>query len=185
MTLSVSHGTLSGVTATGSLTVSGTGTAASPLVLSATTITALNTGLQNLVYTPTNGYNGPDALGILDVDTTGNPNLPAQPVTVAIFVGPTITAPPSVPQVAINNRLPIAGISVADPSNTVTVEQMTLSVSHGTLSGVTADRQLDGVSGTGTAASPLVLTATTITALNTGLQTWSIRPPTTSPVMRP
>ena len=88
----MTHGTLTVTPATG-LTVTGNGTPASPLVLTAA-LNTLNTALGALVYNPTPNYIGPDALVISDVDTSDN--LAAQPATVAITVGPTIIAPTSV-----------------------------------------------------------------------------------------
>jgi hypothetical protein len=170
MTLTVNHGTLTGINQVAGLTVSGNGTLASPLILTATSATILTNNLPGLIYTPTPAtYTGPDTLGILDKDTSDN--LSAQPTTVSIIVnplGPAITAPPAVSipvtaSTAPNTTIPFSGsnaISIADSSNggsgnsqafTLSVANGTLSV--GTLAGVT-------VSGVGTPAFPLALAGT-------------------------
>ncbi|MFD0669065.1 tandem-95 repeat protein [Ramlibacter sp. MAHUQ-53] len=70
VTLSVAHGTLS-ATASGGITVSGTGTPADPLVLSGASSAALNTVLGTLAYRATAGFSGADSLRITTVDAGG------------------------------------------------------------------------------------------------------------------
>ncbi len=82
LTLSVSHGTL-GLGSTTGLTLSGTGTTASPLTLSGT-LSALNADLPTLVYTPTSGYSGSDMLSLSILDTSNDAG--GSPATVAITV---------------------------------------------------------------------------------------------------
>src|SRR6202040_1580755 len=67
LTLSVGHGTLSLGTTTG-LTVSGNGTAGTPLILSGS-LSSLNADLPSLVYTPPANYSGSDSLTVTVLDT--------------------------------------------------------------------------------------------------------------------
>ena len=82
LTLSVSQGTLSLGTMTG-LTVSGTGTVASPLSLSGT-LSALNADLPALVYTPASGYSGLDQLSLSILDTTDEAQGAAAQVSITV-----------------------------------------------------------------------------------------------------
>ena len=177
MTLSVSHGTLSLGTQTG-LTVSGNGTAASPLTLSGT-LSALNADLPTLVYTPTSSYSGPDILSVTDTDTTDD--LSAVSKQVGITVNP-VNSPPSlnVPAaVSLNENRTLTfsspnAISVTDTAGAGNNnETLTLTVSHGTL-GLGTQTGLT-VSGNGTSGSPLTLSGT-LSALNSDLASLAYTP---------
>jgi hypothetical protein len=169
MTLIVGHGTLSLGTQTG-LTVSGTGTAASPLTLSGT-LSALNGDLPTLVYSPTSGYSSSDTLNASVLDTTDEAQGTSQQVAITVNPLPAVKVPAAI-SVNENGSFTFTGgnaISVIDTAGTGNNnETMTLIVGHGTLSLGTQTGLT--VSGTGTAASPLTLSGT-LSALNGDLPT--------------
>ena len=130
MILTVGHGTLA-VTSLSGLTVIGDATATLTLT---GTLSNLNNGLAVLSYTPASDYGGPDTLSLSDKDTTDSLNGSASVAITVNAVAPTITAPTSVSLSEDSSIGFTAGnaISVADTSGTA--EQLTLTVSHGTLS---------------------------------------------------
>ena len=119
LTLSVSEGTLYLTTTTG-LSVTANGTSSITLsTLSGTSLSTLNSDLTSLTYTPTPGYDGPDALSLSDEDTTDNLiNTGGVSVTVNPFsLAPTLTVPSGV-YLQENNTQYLTrawGISVNDP----------------------------------------------------------------------
>ncbi|WP_374482033.1 tandem-95 repeat protein, partial [Zoogloea sp.] len=103
--LSVSHGSLS-ATASGAGTLSGAGTDASPLLLSgsAADVQAM---LGTVIYTPTSGYSGADALRMISTDALG--------LTDTDVVGITVTAdnrPLTVSGTAVNEASPFVFFTV-------------------------------------------------------------------------
>ena len=115
ISLSVGDGTLSLGTSS-NLTVSGTGTTISPLVLSGS-LSALNGDLSTLVYTPTFGYSGPDALNLSILDTTdGDQGSPANvPITVTPTLEVTSFTPTSTGFVAdFNSPLNVSVLNLYD-----------------------------------------------------------------------
>jgi Kelch motif len=161
MTLTVGHGTLNFGSAT-NLNVVGNGSA---IVTVTGALSDLNNALTTLSYTPTLGYNGPDTLTLSDMDTVDSLS---ETVKVSITVNPlapsiTATSPLAVP---LNGTLAFTGanqISVTDPSGTN--EQMTLTVSHGTLNLTTT-----GLTATGTGTASVTLSGPLAT-LNSDLAT--------------
>jgi len=167
MTLLVNEGTLTLGTTT-SLAVTGNGT--SSLTLSGT-LASLNSDLATLSYTPTAGYNGPDTLSLSDKDTSDSLTVTDSVSITVNPLAPTITAPATA---SVNENAALAftagnAISVTDPSGTA--EQLTLTVSHGTLSlGTTT-----GLTVTGNGSASLVLSGT-LASLNSDLATLSYAP---------
>ena len=166
MTLSVGHGTLGLGTQTG-LTVSGSGTVASPLVLSGP-LSSLNADLPSLVYTPTAGYSGSDTLNLTILDTTDQAS-GTKSVAITVNPLPALNAPATV-NVNENSSVTLSGgsaISVTDTAGSGNNnETLTLTVGHGTL-GLGTQTGLT-VTGNGTAASPLVLSGS-LSSLNADL----------------
>ena len=169
MTLAVSHGALS-LGTTGGLTVSGNGTATVTLT---GPLSSLNSDLSSLIYTPTSGYHGSDTLSLSDEDTADDLSATG---SVAITIGalaPGITAPSAV-SINDNSSLAFTGsntISVTDSSGTA--EQMTLTVSEGTL----ILGSSTGLSVVGSDTASLTLTGS-LANLNSGLATLSYTPTT-------
>jgi hypothetical protein len=160
----VTLGTTTNVTTTGngtrSLSVSG------PL-------SALNTALASLVYAPTSGFNGSDVLKLTVLDTTDQAQ--GSPAQVALTVNPlppTITAPTTASVNENASSFAFTGgnaISVADLSGTA--EQLTLTVSHGTLSlGITT-----GLTVTSNASASVTLSGT-LASLNNDLTSLTYTP---------
>ena len=166
MTLSVGHGTL-GLTTTTGLTVSGNQSATVTLTGS---LSNLNTALATLSYTPTSGYTGSDTLNLSNEDTTDDLTKTAS-VSIKIgAVAPTITAPAAVSVTGSTFAFTSPnGISIVDPSGTA--EQLTLSVSHGTL-GLTTTT---GLTVSGNQSASVTLTGS-LSSLNAALATLSYTP---------
>ena len=83
-------------------------------------LTALNTDLASLVYTPTSGFNGPETLSLSDKDLADN-LMATGSVTITVNpLPPTVSAPTSasVNQNATLTLTGLEGISVADRSGT-------------------------------------------------------------------
>ncbi len=169
LTLTVSHGTLSLGTATG-LTVTGNGTASVTL---SGTLASLNSDLPSLTYTPTTGYAGDATLALSDKDT-------ADSLTGTASVAITVLAPlgvnaPATASVNENTSLVFSSaggnpITITDPSAGGSVEQLTLSVTHGTLT-LTTTTGLSFTSGSNNSASMTVTgTLTNLNAALNGLQ---------------
>jgi hypothetical protein len=158
--LTVSHGTLKLGTTIG-LTVTGSGTATLTLT---GTLASLNSDLASLVYTPTAGYHGAGTLSLSNQDTTDSLTGTTSVALTVNPLAPTITAPA---RASLNkgSTLKFSGanaISVTDPSGTA--EQLTLTVSHGTLKlGTTT-----GLTVTGNGTATLTLTGT-LASLNSDL----------------
>jgi hypothetical protein len=167
LTLNVSEGSLSLGTQTG-LSVSGAGTAASPLVLSGSLLN-LNTDLVSLTYTPENDYSGLDSLALTIDDTTDQ--MQGLAAEVAITVNPPVFNVPPPVAVGESSAFSFTGknaISVTDSAGSGNNnETLTLTVNHGTLS-LTTTAGLTSAIGNGAVATPLVLEGT-LSALNTDL----------------
>jgi subtilase family serine protease len=160
LTLSVSHGTLSLFSTTGLTFTSGTNGSSSFTVSG--TIASLNTALDNggIDYAPTSGYTGTDSLVVSLTD-------PGESLTGSASVAITINPPapsvfaPSAANTAENTTLAFTGsgqISVSDQGGSA--EQLSLSVSHGTLTlGTTTGLT---VAGNGTASMTLTGTLTNL-----------------------
>ena len=159
MSLSVSHGTLSLSTTTG-LTVTGNGTAS-------VTLTGLLSNLNSdlftgLTYTPTANYTGPDTLNISDKDTisnltgTGSVSITVKPLAPSFSL---LSTHATIPE---NTDLPpavdVPSYSLSDVGGTA--ENLTVSVSHGTLV-FTSTTGLT-VTGNGTASVNLIGSLTNI-----------------------
>ncbi len=175
LTLSTSHGTLSLGTQTG-LTVSGTGTTASPLTLSGA-LSALNADLPSLVYMPTSGYSGSDNLSLSILDTTDQAQ--GAPAQVAIAVNsvkqpPTVSAP-STATVNENASLTFCSgnsnaITVTDAAAAGSSDSLTLTVTNGTLTlGSTAGLTFTSGSN-GTASMTVTGTLASLNATLSGLK---------------
>jgi hypothetical protein len=149
VTVSVSNGTLE-ISPTTGVNISSDGTGS---VTATGTLSDIDTALASLVYTPTANYYGSDSLTLHDEDTADNLTGSASvPITV-LALAPAINAPTAVGVVEnkpfdFNNSNVIV---VSDLSGTS--EQMTLTVSDGTLSLTTTG--LTGESGVGTASVTL------------------------------
>ena len=166
-TLAVNHGTLSLGTTTG-LTVAGNG---STFVTLTGSISSLNSDLTSLSYSPTSGYHGPDMLSLSDTDTANNLTGTASVAISVNSLGPTISAPSTL-SVNANSSVNFTGgnaISVSDPSGAS--EQMSLTVSHGTLNLGT----IAGLTVTGNGTGSVILTGP-LSNLNTDLASLSYAP---------
>ena len=120
MTLTVGHGTLGLSTQTG-LTVTGSGTVASPLVLSGS-LSSLNADLPSLVYTPTAGYSGSDTLNLAILDTTDQASGTTKSVALTVNPLPVVNAPATV-SLNKNSSITLSGgnaISVTDTAEAAT-----------------------------------------------------------------
>jgi PhoPQ-activated pathogenicity-related protein len=174
LTLMVSHGTLTLGTTT-SLTVTGNGTASVTL---SGTLANLNNDLPSLTYTPTTGYAGPETLALSDKDTSDN-------LTGTANVAITVLAPlgvdaPATASVNENTALVFSSaggnpITITDPNAGSSVEQLTLTVTHGTLTLVTTT----GISFTSGSNNSASMTVTgTLTNLNAALNGLQFTPTT-------
>ncbi len=172
LTLSVSHGTLTLITTTG-LTVTGNGTASVTL---SGTLASLSNDLPSLTYTPTGGYTGSDKLSLADTDTSDSLTGTA---SVAITVNP-LNSPPSITAPATatvgeNAALVFSSaggnpITITDPNAGSNVEQLTLTVTNGTLR-LAAATGLTITSGSNNSASMTVTgTLANLNAALNGLQ---------------
>jgi Galactose oxidase, central domain len=132
VTLTVSDGTLTLGSITG-LTFNSGGNGTSSMMVTGT-MTNLNAALNGLVYTPTNGYTGTDALGITLHDTGNSLSGSATvAVVVSAFPPPVVTAP-SGANVNENGTLAFPGtIKLTDSGASGTSDSLTLSVSDGKL----------------------------------------------------
>jgi hypothetical protein len=142
LSLTVGHGTLNVANRTG-LTVSGSGTIASPLLLSGN-VSNLNADLSSLVYTPVSGFYGADTLSLSDTDTTDTFTGLA---TFALSVNPL---PPTAANhaygVTENQTLAVSAsqgvlTNDSDPNNLAITAVVASGPSHGTL---TLDANGDG-----------------------------------------
>jgi hypothetical protein len=130
LTLSVLHGTLSLSTVAGLTTATGGGTSS---VFLSGPLSSLNADLSTLVYTPASNYSGADTLNLADKDTIDSLTGTTSVAITIDSLAPAITAPPTADDNQIGMVAFSAGntITVADVGGTT--EQMTLSVSDGTL----------------------------------------------------
>ena len=169
MTLSVVNGTL-GLSNTAGLTVAGNNTSSVTLT---GTLSALNSDLPSLTYTPTDQdyATAPSTLLLTDIDTTDNLTATNSVAITVISLAPVVTAPLAVSLNQNSSLTFISGnaISVSDPNGTA--EQMTLAVGDGTLN-LTATTGLT-VTGIGTAT--VTLTGS-LDDLNTDLASLSYTP---------
>jgi len=189
--LSVNNGSLS-VAATTGVTITGAGTAASPLTLTPTGAgaaanTALNAALAKLSYTSNSGYAGVDTLTVKTTDSTAA-NLGGAKTdtdTLALNVNPAPIAPvntvPSTLDTASKAVIVGTSFNFKESGNTISVADgdnnlasVKLSVTKGTLSIDTAG--LTGVTLSGSGTSVLTVTvnaditgAAATTALNAAL----------------
>ncbi|HET6328177.1 MAG TPA: hypothetical protein VFG04_26065 [Planctomycetaceae bacterium] len=171
LSVAVSNGTVTLGSTTGLTFVSGANGSSSLIVTG--TISNLNAAVNNLTYVPTTNYVGPAALALSLKDPGQNLTTSA---SVAITVGgvaPIVSAP-SILSMAENTShtftLSNGSVSVSDNG---TAEQMTLSVSHGTLTlGTTTGLT---VSGNGTAS--MILTGS-LSSLDNDLFTLTYTPTT-------
>jgi hypothetical protein len=167
LTLIVGKGTLSLGTTTG-LTVNGNGTATVTLT---GLISDLNTDLTSLIYTPTANYIGPDTLSLSDVDTADSLTGTNSVSITVRALAPSLIAPTTVTVIENSSVAFTSGnlIAVSDVSGTA--EQLTLTVSHGTLSlGTTT-----GLTVSGNGSGDVVLTGS-LDNLNTDLASLSYTP---------
>jgi hypothetical protein len=166
-TASVLDGTLNVGASTG-LTITGNGTAS---VVLTGGLTALNTELAGLVYTPTSGFNGTETLSVSDKDLADN-LMGTGSVTITVnALPPTVSAPASA-SLNQNATLPLTGleeISVADRSGTA--EKLTLSVLEGALNVATTT----GLTVTGNATAVVSLSGP-LSALDTDLASATYTP---------
>ncbi len=131
LSLSVSHGTLSLSTTTG-LGVTGNGTASVTLTGS---LSNLNSDLGSLTYTPTTNYTGSDTLNLSDKDTISNLTGTASVAITVKPLAPSFSLLSTHATIPENTDLPPAVDVPSYSLNDVggTAENLTVSVSHGTL----------------------------------------------------
>jgi hypothetical protein len=136
LTLGVASGTLTFGTTTG-LTINGNGSGS---VSVSGPLASLNTDLATLVYAPTSGFNGSDRLNLAILDTADQAQ--GSPAKVAIVINPLSATPsitaPATASVVENTFLVFSSanknaITVTDASAGSNLEQLTLSVTHGTI----------------------------------------------------
>jgi subtilase family serine protease len=131
LTASVSHGTLSMSNTTG-LTVSGSGTATLTLTGS---LSNLNSDLFYLTYSPTTNYTGPDTLNLSDKDTISNLTGTGSIAINVLPLAPSFSLLSTHATIPENTDLPPAvdapSYSLSDVGGTA--ENLTVSVSHGTI----------------------------------------------------
>jgi VCBS repeat-containing protein len=184
VTLTVTHGTLTLNTISGLTFTTGDGIADTTMTFTGK-LTAINSALNGMKYLADLNYNGPATLSITTNDQgntgSGTPVPLSDSDTVAINVVAVNDAPvnsvPTIQTVAENSNLvfsPASGNAISisdiditggDTSNSSYLEQVTLSVLHGTLS-VANTSGLTSLTGNNTAT--LVLTGT-IDAINAAL----------------
>ncbi len=171
-TLSVSHGTIALNSLTG-LTVTAGANDSSTVTVSGT-VASLDADLSNfgLTYQPTTNYVGSDSLVVSATDPgeslTGS-------ATVSINVvasSPTVTTGPVV-SMSENSSQTFNGVNEISVSDMGTSEQLSLSVSHGTLSLSTTT----GLTVTGNGTASVTLTGS-LSNLNSDLPTLSYTPTT-------
>ncbi len=171
LSLAVSNGTVTLGSTTGLTLVSGANGSSSIVVKG--TISNLNAALNNLVYAPTTNYTGSATLAISLKDVGQNLTTSANVAITVTALPPTVSAP-SILSLAENSSytftLSNGYISVSDNG---TAEQMTLSVSHGTLTLATTTGLT--VSGNGTAS--MILTGS-LSNLDNDLFTLTYTPTT-------
>lgn len=140
VTLTVTHGTLTLSGLTGLTFTVGDGTADATMTFSGT-ITNLNNAINGLVYNPATGYSGAALLTITtnDLGNTGTGGALTDTDTVAITVGePANDAPvntvPGAQSTPFDTPLDLGDtVSIADPDAGGDDLQVTLTVTHGTL----------------------------------------------------
>ncbi len=134
LTLTVGHGTLTLAATSGLTFVAGSDHSASMTFDG--TLADLNAALNGLVYTPSSGYSGPDTLHVSVVD-------PGDGLSGAANIGLTVNQPPSVnapAAISVNRNTALVfsaakgdAISVVDVTAGSSVEQLTLTATHGKL----------------------------------------------------
>ncbi len=165
--ISVLHGTLTLGTTNGVSFVSGAN-GSSAFTVSGT-VAKLDTALNGLIYQPTSNYTGSDTISVSATDSglTGS-----HTVTLSITgIAPHISVP-SAASVTENSTLTLNGssaISVADSGGTA--EQLTVGVSHGTLSLGTKS----GLTVTGNGTGTMILTGS-LSKLNSDLPSLTYTP---------
>ncbi|WP_290689202.1 Ig-like domain-containing protein [Aquabacterium sp.] len=177
VTLTVTNGTLTLSGTTGLSFTTGDGTADTTMTFTGT-VSAINTALAGMGYSPTANYNGAASLTILtsDLGNTGSGGTLTDTDVVSITVNAVNDAPiNSVPTAQTTNEdtnLTFSSgngnlISVSDVDAGSSNMQVTISVSNGTLtlSGLTG---LSFTSGDGTADATMTFTGTA-SAINTAL----------------
>ena len=187
VTLSVGHGTLTLASLTGLAFVTGDGTGDSSMSFTGS-VSAINTALAaGVKYLGTQNYNGSDSLSItvndqgntgVDPDTvsalTGDDgSLTSQSTTATLGItvrsvndAPVMTVPDA-QSVNEDTNLALTGVSIADIDATSGAVQITLGVSHGTIT----LGSLDGLAfttGDGASDASMVFTGT-VSAVNTAL----------------
>ncbi|WP_345530972.1 putative Ig domain-containing protein [Viridibacterium curvum] len=184
VTLSVSNGTLT-LSGTSGLSFStGDGTGDTTMTFTGT-VANINTALAGLSYTPTSNYNGSDTLSIVTSDqgNTGSGGAKSDSDTVAITVNAVNDAPVNSVPAAQSTNEDTALVFSSGNSNLISISdvdaasgsmQVTLSVSHGTLtlSGISG---LSFSSGDGTGDTTMTFTGT-VANINTALAGLSYSP---------
>jgi hypothetical protein len=137
LTLSVSHGTLTLSTVSGLTFTAGSNGSASFSVTGS--IASLNAALSGLIYAPTAGYTGSDTLSAAIHDTADGLSASTS-VALTVTSGggaPSITAPSSLKLYYKSTLVfsPATGkaITINDASAGTSIQQLTLSATHGTL----------------------------------------------------
>jgi hypothetical protein len=139
LSLSVSHGRLTGPTTGSSFT---TGTNGSPSFTATGTIANLNAALSGLTHAPTTGYTGSDSLGVSVSDPTDRlSNSSSVALTLEAASARAITAPATGSM--SENRSPVFStgnnnaVSFTYAAAGVSTDSLTLSVAHGMLTAST------------------------------------------------
>ena len=134
LTLTVHNGYLTLASTTGLTFTNGTFNASSSMTFSGT-LGNLNAGLNDLVYTPTSGYTGPDTLTVsarnANDGLTGSASVA---INVEVITPPVVTAPSSA-NLGENATytFPANSVTVADNAATGASDLLTLSATSGTI----------------------------------------------------